>query len=331
MAVVWKAPVVFVCENNQYMEYTRDRRRDGGRRGRPRTGRRPTASSRSSSTATTSRPSTRSRPGRSTRARAGEGPSLVEAVTYRHGGHSRADPGKYRPDDEVEAWKARDPIPALAGAARSRPASTRRRSTRSTRRRRRRSPRPRRSRGPAPEPSPAVHRDPGLGGRRVVLAVATVPETTYRQAVAIGHRPGDGARPVGRADRRGRRRGRRRVQADRGPVRQVRAGAGRRHADQRAGDRRRGDGRRDDRPAPDRRADVQRLLRRDLGHGREPDREDPLHDRRPGLDPARAPHGERRRGCGSAPSTARAIENWAMAIPGLKVVAPSTPGRRRRA
>ena len=46
------------------------------------------------------------------RARAGDGPSLVEAVTYRHGGHSRADPGKYRPDDEVEAWKARDPIPA---------------------------------------------------------------------------------------------------------------------------------------------------------------------------------------------------------------------------
>jgi acetoin:2,6-dichlorophenolindophenol oxidoreductase subunit alpha len=46
------------------------------------------------------------------RARAGDGPSLVEAITYRHGGHSRADPGKYRPDDEVAAWKARDPIPA---------------------------------------------------------------------------------------------------------------------------------------------------------------------------------------------------------------------------
>ena len=46
------------------------------------------------------------------RARAGDGPSLVEAVTYRHGGHSRADPGKYRPDDEVAAWKARDPLPS---------------------------------------------------------------------------------------------------------------------------------------------------------------------------------------------------------------------------
>jgi pyruvate dehydrogenase E1 component alpha subunit len=47
------------------------------------------------------------------RARAGEGPSLIEAITYRHGGHSRADPGKYRPDDEVASWKARDPIPAF--------------------------------------------------------------------------------------------------------------------------------------------------------------------------------------------------------------------------
>jgi pyruvate dehydrogenase E1 component alpha subunit len=45
------------------------------------------------------------------RARRGDGPSLVEALTYRHGGHSRADPGKYRPDEEVKAWLERDPIP----------------------------------------------------------------------------------------------------------------------------------------------------------------------------------------------------------------------------
>ncbi len=45
------------------------------------------------------------------RARTGRGPSLVEAVTYRSGGHSRADPGKYRPPAEVEAWADRDPIP----------------------------------------------------------------------------------------------------------------------------------------------------------------------------------------------------------------------------
>src|SRR5207247_50292 len=44
-------------------------------------------------------------------ARKGGGPSLIEAQTYRHGGHSRADPGKYRPDEEVQAWLAKDPIP----------------------------------------------------------------------------------------------------------------------------------------------------------------------------------------------------------------------------
>jgi pyruvate dehydrogenase E1 component alpha subunit len=46
------------------------------------------------------------------KAREGGGPSLIEALTYRHGGHSRADPGKYRPADEVTEWLARDPIPA---------------------------------------------------------------------------------------------------------------------------------------------------------------------------------------------------------------------------
>ena len=44
------------------------------------------------------------------RARAGEGPQLVEAKTYRKGGHSRADPAKYRPDGELEEWLARDPL-----------------------------------------------------------------------------------------------------------------------------------------------------------------------------------------------------------------------------
>jgi pyruvate dehydrogenase E1 component alpha subunit len=44
------------------------------------------------------------------RARSGGGPVLLEAMTYRHGGHSRADPGKYRPDDEVADWLLKDPI-----------------------------------------------------------------------------------------------------------------------------------------------------------------------------------------------------------------------------
>ena len=44
------------------------------------------------------------------KARAGEGPSLIECMTYRHSGHSRADPAKYRPEGELERWKLRDPI-----------------------------------------------------------------------------------------------------------------------------------------------------------------------------------------------------------------------------
>ncbi len=110
MAAVWKAPVVFVCENNRYMEYTpiasvtavprpaADRAAAYGLEAIVVDGNDPDAVYAAASTAFD-------------RARAGEGPSLMEALTYRHGGHSRADPGKYRPDDEVAAWKARDPIP----------------------------------------------------------------------------------------------------------------------------------------------------------------------------------------------------------------------------
>ena len=44
------------------------------------------------------------------KARSGGGPSLIECLTYRHSGHSRADPAKYRPEGELERWKERDPI-----------------------------------------------------------------------------------------------------------------------------------------------------------------------------------------------------------------------------
>jgi pyruvate dehydrogenase E1 component alpha subunit len=111
MAAVWKAPVVFVCENNQYMEYTpirdvtavehpaADRAAAYGLPSILVDGNDVEAVHRIARTAIDL-------------ARSGDGPSLIEAVTYRHGGHSRADPGKYRPDDEVAAWKARDPLPA---------------------------------------------------------------------------------------------------------------------------------------------------------------------------------------------------------------------------
>lgn len=49
-------------------------------------------------------------------ARQGEGPTLFEFLTYRHHGHSRSDPAKYRPQEEVDSWLARDPLTRLADA-----------------------------------------------------------------------------------------------------------------------------------------------------------------------------------------------------------------------
>ena len=109
-AAIWKLPVVFVCENNLWMEYTRtteitavpnpaaDRASAYGLESIIVDGNDVDAVFEVATTTID-------------RARAGEGPSLIEALTYRHGGHSRADPGKYRPDEEVAEWLAKDPIP----------------------------------------------------------------------------------------------------------------------------------------------------------------------------------------------------------------------------
>jgi pyruvate dehydrogenase E1 component alpha subunit len=111
LAAVWRVPAVFVCENNQYMEYTAigsvtaverpaaDRAAAYGLEAIVVDGNDVRAVHEVARTAIDA-------------ARAGGGPALIEALTYRHGGHSRADPGKYRPDTEVQAWLARDPIPA---------------------------------------------------------------------------------------------------------------------------------------------------------------------------------------------------------------------------
>jgi TPP-dependent pyruvate/acetoin dehydrogenase alpha subunit len=109
LAAVWKLPVVFVCENNLYMEYTPI----------------------SLVTAVDNPAADRSSAygleplvvdGNDAdevygiagiyieRARKGGGPALIEAKTYRKGGHSRADPAKYRPEEEVLEWLARDPL-----------------------------------------------------------------------------------------------------------------------------------------------------------------------------------------------------------------------------
>ena len=111
LAVVWRLPVVYVCENNLYMEYTAigdvtavanpaaDRASAYGLEPVVVDGNDVDAVYETATRLVE-------------RAREGVGPSLVEAKTYRQGGHSRADPAKYRPADEVEAWLARDPIPA---------------------------------------------------------------------------------------------------------------------------------------------------------------------------------------------------------------------------
>ena len=109
LAAVWRLPVVFVCENNLYMEYTPIEAVTAVKH--------PAADRASAyglesilldgNDADAMLDVARSTIGR---ARDGEGPSLVEAVTYRHGGHSRADPAKYRPESEVQDWFARDPV-----------------------------------------------------------------------------------------------------------------------------------------------------------------------------------------------------------------------------
>ena len=108
LAAVWRLPVVFVCENNLYGEYT------------------PIGVS-TSVTDIASRAASYDIPGvvvdgqdletviaaletAVTRARKGEGPTLLEMKTYRYSGHSRTDQATYRPEGELEKWQQRDPI-----------------------------------------------------------------------------------------------------------------------------------------------------------------------------------------------------------------------------
>jgi acetoin:2,6-dichlorophenolindophenol oxidoreductase subunit alpha len=108
MASVWKLPVIFVCENNKYGMST--------------------SIERSTAVANISeRGAAYSMPGITVdgndfsavaeavhvaiqRARAGDGPSLLENLTYRWRGHSKSDRNRYRTKDEIEEWMGRDPI-----------------------------------------------------------------------------------------------------------------------------------------------------------------------------------------------------------------------------
>ncbi len=111
LAGILKLPVVFVCENNLYGEYSRinlttpvedlaERARSYGFPGVTVDGQDVDAV-------------TDAVRGALQRARAGDGPTLLEMKTYRYSGHSRADAGTYRPDGELDAWKQRDPIDIL--------------------------------------------------------------------------------------------------------------------------------------------------------------------------------------------------------------------------
>ena len=114
MASVWKAPIVFMIENNLYGEYSplaettavedlADRARAHGMPGKIVDGQDVDAVRDVVAAAIV-------------RARAGEGPTLIEAKTYRYRGHSRTDPAKYRAEGELERWKLRDPIDLLGAA-----------------------------------------------------------------------------------------------------------------------------------------------------------------------------------------------------------------------
>lgn len=112
LAAVWKLPLIFLCENNLYGEYT------------PyfRTAPVPDVADRAAAyglpaiivDGQDAEAVYAALQQASERAQNGDGATLIEAKTYRYSGHSRTDPGAYRPAGELEHWLARDPIQILA-------------------------------------------------------------------------------------------------------------------------------------------------------------------------------------------------------------------------
>ncbi len=112
LGAIWKLPVVFVCENNQYAmslsvkrgfatERISDRAAGYGMPGATVDGMELDEVHEAASEAVE-------------RARGGEGPTLIEAVTYRYLGHSKSDANLYRTRDEIVQWREQDPIGRLA-------------------------------------------------------------------------------------------------------------------------------------------------------------------------------------------------------------------------
>jgi TPP-dependent pyruvate/acetoin dehydrogenase alpha subunit len=106
-AQVEKLPVVFVCENNLYMEFTPIEDVTAGVLGdRPRALGIPTDQVDGNDVWAVREAMSKA----AEHARSGQGPAFLETMTYRFVGHSRSDPGKYRKPGELDAWKERDPL-----------------------------------------------------------------------------------------------------------------------------------------------------------------------------------------------------------------------------
>jgi pyruvate dehydrogenase E1 component alpha subunit len=117
LAAVWQLPLIVVCENNQYGEYTAGRSVSAGEGLSPRAAAFgiPTASVDGMNVEAVWNATTAA----AARARAGQGPTFLECETYRYSGHHVGDLEKYRTKEEVETWRQRDPIDHAASALRS--------------------------------------------------------------------------------------------------------------------------------------------------------------------------------------------------------------------
>jgi TPP-dependent pyruvate/acetoin dehydrogenase alpha subunit len=106
-AALWQLPLIFICENNQYVELTPQTLHVAGeiyRRGEPFgiPGERVDGNDVAEVATAVAKAVER--------ARAGGGPTVIEAVTYRWFGHYAGDRAAYRVEDEVREWRARDPL-----------------------------------------------------------------------------------------------------------------------------------------------------------------------------------------------------------------------------
>lgn len=107
---VLKLPLLFVCENNGYGEYTPFRSVTAGEiRARAEVMDVPAETIDGMSVWAVREAAARAL----VHVRAGNGPAFVEALTYRFVGHSRSDPGAYRPEGELDDWRTRDPLVVL--------------------------------------------------------------------------------------------------------------------------------------------------------------------------------------------------------------------------